>query len=64
MDYLFFFKKIHVANMLVLVICIDNVPTLLIRMKSENLDFFEMETSEENNFECEISQRCIRNTAV
>ena len=48
--------------MLVLIICIDNVPNAF--DKNENLDFFEMETSEENNFECEISQRCIRNTAV
>ena len=63
MDYLFFFKKkIHVGNMLVLIICIDNVPNAF--DKNENLDFFEMETSDENNFECEISQRWIKITTV
>ena len=35
----FFKKKIHVGNIFVLIICIDNVPKL-----------FEMKTSEENYF--------------
>ena len=48
--------------MLVLIICIDNVPNAF--DKNENLDFFEMETRDENNFECEISQRWIKITKV
>ena len=48
--------------MLVLIICIDNVPNAF--EQNENLDFFEMETSDENNFECEISQRWIKITKV
>ena len=48
--------------MLVLIICIDNVPNAF--DKNENLDFFQMETRDENNFECEISQRWIKITTV
>ena len=59
MDYLFFLKKNP---------CRKYVGTNHLHTnafdKNENLDFFEMETSEENNFECEISQRCIKITKV